>query len=60
MPTTPLPALPYDSATVEITFAISPVFQGLSVQLCEVGGSNAGSNISDADSTPGNGGAGGR
>ncbi len=51
--------LPGDSTMVGITFAISPVFQGTSLtNYAEVAGSNNGSSLNDADSTPGNGSAG--
>ncbi|MCB9290108.1 MAG: DUF11 domain-containing protein [Lewinellaceae bacterium] len=51
--------LPGDSTTLNITFTISPVFQGASLtNYAEIAGSNANSNLSDADSTPGNGSAG--
>ncbi|MCB0547270.1 MAG: DUF11 domain-containing protein, partial [Phaeodactylibacter sp.] len=56
----PIPSLlPGDSATVDITFAVSPVFQGGTLtNYAEIAGSNYGSSLSDADSTPGNGSAG--
>ncbi|MCO6487529.1 MAG: DUF11 domain-containing protein [Phaeodactylibacter sp.] len=51
--------LPGDSATVDITFAISPVFQGTALaNYAEIAPATTASNPADADSTPGNGSAG--
>ncbi|MCB0581790.1 MAG: DUF11 domain-containing protein, partial [Phaeodactylibacter sp.] len=56
----PIPGiLPGDSATVDINFAISPVFQGTSLSnYAEIAPATTSSNPADADSTPGNGSAG--